>query len=95
MDGVTGETSWQISMRDCPEKYSARLIFLRHGDLHAGLVKHLGATEGLPVKFNLETDVTELDCEEGTLTTSDGTIFKKDLIIVANGLGVRSDLRPK
>lgn len=89
MDGATGEISWQSSIRDCPEKYGARLIFLRHGDLHLGLVRHLNATEGFAVKFNLQTDVTGIDCEKGTLTISNGSIFEKDLIVVASGLGVR------
>jgi hypothetical protein len=89
VDGATGETTWLSSVKDCPEKYGARFIFLKHADLHAGLLKHLKATEGHEVKFHLNTNVTDINCEGGTLTTSTGSVFEKDLIVVANGLGVR------
>lgn len=62
--------------------------FLRHGDLHTGLLKHLEATEGHPVKLNLETNIVDLDCEKGIIRTSDGTEVEKDTIVLANGLGV-------
>ena len=64
--------------------------FLRHGDLHTGLLKHLEATEGHPVKFRFEDNVTELDCEKGIIRTSDGVEVEKDTVVLANGLGVRT-----
>lgn len=75
-------------MKDLPERYGARLFFTRHGDLHAGLLKHLDATEGLPVELNLDTEITGINCEEGTIQLPDGSVVKKDLVILANGLGV-------
>lgn len=89
VDGATGETTWTSSVKDCPEKYGARFIFLKHADLHAGLLKHLKATEGHEVKIHINTNVTDINCEGGTLTTSTGSVFEKDLIVVSNGLGVR------
>ena len=73
-----------------PERYGSNLRFLRHGDLHTGLLKHLEATEGYPVKLNLESNVVDLDCEKGIIRTSDGAEVEKDTIVLANGLGVRT-----
>lgn len=75
-------------MRDSVERYGAGLVFLRHSDLHNGLCKHLEATEGHPVKINIETEITEVDCEAGILQMRDGSTVKKDLLVLANGLGV-------
>ena len=61
---------------------------MRHGDLHTGLLEHLKATEGHPVKLNLGTDITGLDCENGTIRKPDGALVEKDLVVLANGLGV-------
>ena len=90
LDGATAQTTWQVSLKDLPENYGASLRFLRHGDLHTGLLKHLEATEGHPVKLNLETTVVDLDCEKGVIRTSDGAEVEKDTIVLANGLGVRT-----
>lgn len=76
-------------MNDLRERYGATLRFLRHGDLHTGLLEHLSATEGHPVKLNLETDIADIDCERGVIRTPDGSEVEKDLIVLANGLGVR------
>ena len=88
LDGVTAQTTWHDSLKDLPERYGASLRFLRHGDLHTGLLKHLEATEGHPVKLNLETNIADLDCEKGIIRTSDGAEVEKDTIVLANGLGV-------
>lgn len=61
---------------------------LRHGDLHTGLLEHLNATEGHPVKLSLQTDITEIDCEKGIMRTQDGSVMEKDVLVLANGLGV-------
>ncbi|KAK0516471.1 hypothetical protein JMJ35_001074 [Cladonia borealis] len=87
LDGATAQTTWQDSLKDLPERYGASLRFLRHGDLHTGLLKHLEATEGHPVKLNLATNVADLDCEKGIIRTSDGAEVEKDTIVLANGLG--------
>lgn len=92
VDGVTGETTWQDSTKDMQERYGGALRFLRHGDLHAALLKHLDSTEGYPVKLNLVSEISGLDCEEGIIRKSDGTCVEKDLIVLANGLGVRTSV---
>ena len=76
-------------MPDLQERYGAKLRCVRHGDLHTGLLKHLEATEGHPVKFNLDSEIADIDCEKGIIHTSDGSKVEKDLIVLANGLGVR------
>lgn len=90
MDGATAETTWHDSLKDMPERYGAALRFLRHGHLHSGLLEHMNATEGHPVQLNLTTEIAGIDCEEGTIRRSDGTCVQKDLIVLANGLGVRT-----
>lgn len=70
------------------EVYGSSLRFLRHYDLHTGLLEHLKTTEGYPAKINLETEVTNVDCAKGTLQTRDGLIVEKDVLVLANGLGV-------
>ena len=90
LDGATAQTTWHDPLKDLPERYGASLRFLRHGDLHTGLLKHLEATKGHPVKLNLETNVADLDCEKGIIRTSDGAEVEKDTIVLANGLGVRT-----
>ena len=72
-------------MKDVPQKYGSKFAFMRHGDLHAGLLSNLDATHGFPVKLNLDTKIEELDCKEGIIKAPNGSIVKKDLIIVANG----------
>lgn len=76
-------------MKDLRERYGATLRFVRHGDLHTGLLEHLSATEGHPVKLNLETEIADIDCEKGIIRTPNGSTVEKDLIVLANGLGVR------
>lgn len=90
MDGATAETTWHDSMKDLPERYGGALRFLRHGHLHSGLLEHLNSTEGHPVRLNLATEIAGIDCEQGTIRKSDGTCVEKDLIVLANGLGVRT-----
>ena len=72
------------------ERYGGALRFLRHGHLHSGLLEHLNSTKGHPVQVNLTTEIAGIDCEEGTIRKSDGTWIEKDLIVLANGLGVRT-----
>ena len=72
-------------MKDVPKKYGSKFVFMRHGDLHAGLLHTLDTTRGLPVKLNLDTKIEELECKEGIIITPSGSRIPKDLIIVANG----------
>ena len=90
LDGVTAQITWCDSLKDLRERYGSSLRFLRHGDLLTGLLEHLEATEGHPVKFRLEANVSELDCEKGIIRTSDGAEVEKDTVVLANGLGVRT-----
>ena len=91
MDGATAQTTWQESLKHLPERYGSSLRLLRHGDLYSGLLEHLEATEGHPVKLNLETNVADLDCEKGIIRLTDGTEVEKDTIVLANGLGVSTE----
>ena len=90
LDGPTAQTTWHEPLKGMREEYGSTFRFLRHGDLHNGLLKHLEATEGHPVKLNLAANVTDLDCEKGIIRTSDGLEVEKDLVVMANGLGVRT-----
>lgn len=90
LNGATTETTWHEEFNDVRERYGASLRFLRHGDLHTGLLENLKATEGYPVKLNLGTDIAGIDCENGTIRKPDGALVGKDLVVLANGLGVRT-----
>ena len=57
-------------------------------ELHTGLLKHLKATEGHPVKSSPETEIADIDCERGIIRTSEGSAMEKDLIVLANEVGV-------
>lgn len=87
LDGATAAMTWHTSLKDVPEKYSARFCFIWHRDDHAGLCRLLETTEGLPVKVSLETAIEAVDCKKGTIQTKDGRLVKKDLV-VANRVNV-------
>lgn len=89
LDGLTGKTVWHDYFNDVQERYGGGVSCLRHGDLHTGLLEHLNATEGHPVKLSLQTDITEIDCEKGIMRTQDGSVMEKDVLVLANGLGCR------
>ena len=90
LDGPTARTIWHDPLPDMRERYGAKLRCVRHGELHTGLLEHLKATEGHPVEINPETEVADIDCERGIIRTSEGSEVEKDLIVLANGLGVRN-----
>ena len=89
VDGPTVKAIWHDQLKDMRERYGAKLRCVRHGELHTGLLEHLKATEGHPVEINPETEIADIDCERGIIRTSDGSEVEKDLIVLANGLGVR------
>ena len=90
LDAAAAQTTWYDSLEDLQDRYGSSLRFLRHGHLHTGLLNNLEATEGHPVKLHLETNVADLDCEEGIIRTSDDAEVEKDTNLLVNGLGVRA-----
>jgi hypothetical protein len=59
-------------------------------DLHNGL-KDLALDDipGLsPAILHVASEVVDLDCETGTITLANGSTFKKDMIVVADGIHV-------
>ncbi|KAL3423894.1 salicylate hydroxylase [Phlyctema vagabunda] len=74
-----------------PNKYGADAYFIHRVDLHSGL-KDLAINAGPEyesAKINLTSEVVDLDCETGTITLVDGSSFRKDLVVVADGVHSR------
>lgn len=59
-------------------------------DLHSGLKDlALDGAPGLnPAKLYVASEVVDIDCETGITTLANGSTFKKDLIVVADGVHV-------
>jgi salicylate hydroxylase len=69
------------------EKFGARWWSLHRVDLHGEILRlaTTSSTPGTPAVIRLGSEVTSLDHDNGVLTIKDGTQFKKDLIILADG----------
>ncbi|TID14568.1 3-hydroxybenzoate 6-hydroxylase 1 [Venturia nashicola] len=81
--GTTLAPKVSESFRDCREHFGAEWHAFHRVDLHEEL-RGLAQREG--VNIILGTEIVRLDCEGGTLTTTDGTVIAKDLIVLSNGL---------
>ncbi len=74
-------------------KYGAKGHFFHRVDLHTGL-KELahkpGANPGCrAARIRLLAEVVDIDCEGGIIELADGHIFRKDVIIIADGVHSR------
>ncbi|KAA6408396.1 MAG: Salicylate hydroxylase [Lasallia pustulata] len=87
VDGPTVKTIWHDPLPDMRERW-CEIALCASQELHTGLLKHLKATEGHPVKSSPETEIADIDCERGIIRTSEGSAMEKDLIVLANELEV-------
>ncbi|KAF4308697.1 Salicylate hydroxylase [Botryosphaeria dothidea] len=86
VDGASANVVWRDDWKEFPKIYGSKVIFLRHGDVHSGLLRLLDATEGLPAVVSTEIEVTGVNCEKGLIYMADGSVVQKDLVVLANGL---------
>lgn len=91
-------TAGQIHLNmelDSAKKYGADRIVYHRQDLHKAL--KLAATSdrlpGPPAKIVTSSRVVDCDCESGTVSTADGSVYQGDLIIGADG--IHSAIRQK
>lgn len=78
---------------DFEECYGNKTYLFHRLDLHSGLREVAEASEsekmpGKPVKIRLGSSGAQVNVEEGLITVQDGTQFKKDFIVMADGVKV-------
>ncbi|THW01055.1 FAD/NAD(P)-binding domain-containing protein [Aureobasidium pullulans] len=83
---TSGKIHMKIDMDG--EKYGADRIVYHRQDLHSALREAALSTElpGYPASIVTAAKVVSCDCETGTITLEDGTIYQGDLIIGADGI---------
>ncbi|KAI9691331.1 MAG: hypothetical protein M1820_009752 [Bogoriella megaspora] len=71
-----------------PERYGAEFYFMHRVDLHNELRRLAEESDGRtePVKIILSADVVGADPGTGQLVLNDGTKYKKDVIVAADGV---------
>ncbi|KAF9768372.1 hypothetical protein IL306_014341 [Fusarium sp. DS 682] len=79
---------------DVQDDYGAPFMFFHRVDLHTALKDMALSSDasgpGKPVVIHNGHSVTSLDCESGTIVLDNGETFKKDLVVVADGVRVSS-----
>lgn len=72
------------------DEYGAPFMFFHRVDLHTALKEMaLSSNErylGSPVVIHNGNSVTSLDCERATILLDNGEAFRKDLVVVADGV---------
>ena len=86
MDGASLQVNYHGRYDNLRSRFGAPWYFVHRVDLHNEL-KLLARTAGAQIR--LGSEVQHVDCEDGTLTTRDGQVHQKDLIVAADGLHVR------
>lgn len=93
MRADTLEPTYAGQNENWESKYGAKGHFLHRVDLHTGL-KRLAQDPGSHPSFRaarirLAAEAVDIDCEAGTIELADGQTFRKDVIIVADGVHSR------
>ncbi|TID21734.1 Eukaryotic translation initiation factor 3 subunit H [Venturia nashicola] len=75
---------------DFEECYGNKSYLFHRVDLHSALREMAEAPEsewmpGKPVRIRLGSPAAQLDVEQGLITVQDGTQFKKDFLVIADG----------
>jgi salicylate hydroxylase len=89
--GATLDHMYRDVYGSMEEKYGHKNWSFHRVDLHEGLIKlatDVDVSKGRPAKIRLATEVTDIDCEKGEMTTANGEKVRKDLVIVADGAHV-------
>jgi salicylate hydroxylase len=87
------------SWADFDECYGNKTYLFHRIDLHSGLREMAKAPEsekmpGKPVHIRLGSAGAQTNVEEGLIIIQDGTQFKKDFIVIADGVKVRQHCNP-
>lgn len=84
-----GDTIVKVPFDNIVETHGAPYYLVHRADLHAGLLE---ATERAGVKVLTNKRVVEYDFNAPSCTTSDGEVYKADLVVGADG--IKSVVRP-
>lgn len=81
------------SFANMESDYGNKLYHFHRVDLHSQLRELAEAPEsvsspGKPVKIHLSFEINNVDRVNGSLTLRNGTVVKKDLLVVADGIKV-------
>ena len=91
IDAKTGKIAARIPYPELEEQFGNPYYLYHRVDLHNGL-KSLALDTSSDSKpkttLRLSSEIVNLDCENGLLTTKDGTKITKDLVVVADGVHV-------
>lgn len=90
--GDTLEQRAEASFLDLKDQYGNYMLNFSRVELHELLRSFVaGSRSGHSAgKINLGCQVEDLDCESGTIYLAGGRTAQKDLVIVADGVKVRS-----
>jgi salicylate hydroxylase len=87
------QTTYFGTYDDWESKYCAKGHFFHRVDLHSELkrlAENPGSSPGFrAARIRLSAEVVDIDCEAGTLELADGQVFRKDVIVIADGVGSR------
>ena len=92
MKADTLETTMAADLKEFPERFGAEFYFMHRVDLHTELRRLAEEPDDrtTPVKINLSSEVVDVDMDTGELALKDGSKCKKDLVVAADGIHVRS-----
>jgi salicylate hydroxylase len=92
----TLETQAMVSFEDYVQRYGHRLFCFHRVHLHDLLRRHavMENGDGSPARIHLRCKVRDVDCAAGVVHMEDGRSVDKDLVIIANGIKVISDILP-
>jgi salicylate hydroxylase len=90
-DGYTNEVKLSHTLANIEHDYGSPWFFFHRVDLHNELKKLAFDTpgEGPPAILRLGCKVASVDAATASLTLSDGSIIKSDVVIGADGIHVR------
>jgi salicylate hydroxylase len=87
------ETTYFGTYDDWESKYGAKGHFFHRVDLHSELKRLAENPDSSPgfraARIRLSAEVVDIDCEAGMLELADGQVFRKDIIVIADGVGSR------
>ncbi|KIA75888.1 salicylate hydroxylase [Aspergillus ustus] len=86
--GSTLKSLVEVDCSQFPRIYGASFFFAHRVDLHSELQRLATAPEaaGSPVEISLRSEVVDYAADEGSVTLSDGSVHRADLIVAADGV---------
>ncbi|KAL2846350.1 putative salicylate hydroxylase [Aspergillus pseudoustus] len=86
--GATLKSLVEVDCSQFPKTYGASFFFAHRVDLHTELQRLATAPlgTGSPVEISLRSEVVDYAADEGSVTLSDGSVHRADLIVAADGV---------